>query len=189
MQELFNLLNGYNAILPELQAYLFKCLKVRKLPANSHWLKEGETCNKIAFVEEGLLKIYHHYLEKEYITWFNKENDIIISVESFFTQTASVDGIRTLAPTVLRYIEYKDLEYAYTQYKDFNINGRKIAQYYYGICERHLRMLMYPARERYIALLQHFPWMDERVPDKYLAAYLGIAPQTLSTYKSEWKDH
>jgi len=90
----------------------------------------------------------------------------------------------TLAPTVFRYIEYKDLEYAYNQFKEFNINGRKIAQYFYSLCERHLRMVMYPARERYFMLLEKFPWMSKRIPAKYLASYLGITPEALVNLKA-----
>jgi len=55
--------------MPELQAYLRQALKVRKLGANMYCLREGEICNKIAFIIEGLLKIFHTKDDKEYITW------------------------------------------------------------------------------------------------------------------------
>lgn len=48
MLELFQLLNTFHPLSPELQAYLIQTLKVRKLMANSYWLREGEVCNKIA---------------------------------------------------------------------------------------------------------------------------------------------
>ncbi len=50
---------------------------------------------------------------------------MIISVESFFNQSNSEDAIKKLAPTAFRNIEYKALEQAYKEFKDFNVNGRK----------------------------------------------------------------
>src|SRR5947209_10480645 len=131
MLELFQYLNSIHPLTPEIQSYLLQALKKRELTANSYWLREGDVCNRIAYIERGLMKVFYNLNDKEIVVWFNKENDIIISVKSFFSQSPSQLAIRAIEPTVVNYIEYKDLEYIYAKYTDFNVNARKITEKYY----------------------------------------------------------
>ncbi len=183
MLELFQYLNSIYPLTPEVQSYLMQALKKRELPANSFWLREGNVCNRIAFIEKGLVKIFYNLGDKELVVWFNKERDIIISVKSFFKQIPSQLAIKTIEPTVVNYIEFKDLEHIYNKYTHFNINARKITEQYYCFSEDHLMLMHLPAKERYQSLVKQFPWMPERIKDKYLAAYLGITNVALSKLK------
>ncbi len=189
MLELFQYLNSIYPLSPEIQSYLLQILRKRELPANSYWLREGDVCNRIAFIEKGLMKIFYNLGDKEIIVWFNKERDIIISVKSFFNQTPSKLAIRTIEPTIVNYIDYKDLEYIYSKYAHFNINARKITEKYYCISEDHLMLMHLPSKERYPALLKQFPWMADRIKDKYLACYLGITNVALSRYKRDPQEY
>ena len=42
-----------------------------------------------------------------------------------------------------------------------------------------------PAVDRYNYFLETFPELPNRVPQKMIASYLGIMPQTLSTIRSK----
>ena len=185
MLDLFRYLNSIYPLRPELQSYLLQALKKRELPANSFWLREGDTCNRIAFIEKGLMKVFYSVHDKEIVVWFNKECDIIISVKSFFKQIPSRLAIKSIEPTIVNYIEFKDLEYIYNKYTDFNINARKITEEYYCVSEDHLMLMHLPAKERYQSLIKQYPWMPKRIKDKYLAAYLGITNVALSKLKSK----
>jgi len=185
MLDLFRYLNSIYPLKPELQSYLLQALKKRELPANSFWLREGDTCNRIAFIEKGLMKVFYSVHDKEIVVWFNKECDIIISVKSFFKQIPSRLAIKSIEATIVNYIEFKDLEYIYNKYTDFNINARKITEEYYCVSEDHLMLMHLPAKERYQSLIKQYPWMPKRIKDKYLAAYLGITNVALSKLKSK----
>jgi CRP-like cAMP-binding protein len=188
MLELLQYLNSIYPLTPELQTYLIQNLQRRELVANSFWLREGEVCNKIAFIEKGLMKVFYNLDDKEIIVWFNKECDITISVKSFFKQEPSQLSIRTIEPTIITYINYKDLDYIYRKYTGFNINARKITEEYYCISEDHLMLMHLPPKERYRVLLNQYPWMGKRIKDKYLAAYLGISNVALSKFKHQIDD-
>ena len=183
MLELFQYLNSIYPLSPDIQSYLMQVLKRRELRANSYWLREGDTCDRIAFIEKGLMKIFYNSGHKEIIVWFNRECDVVISVKSFFNQIPSKLAIKTVEPSVINYIEYKDLDYIYSKYRDFNITARKITENYYCISEDHLMLMHLSPKERYTALLTQFPWMPGRIKDKYLASYLGITNVALSRYK------
>lgn len=184
MLELFQYLNSIYPLTADVQSYLLQILKKRELSANSFWLREGDICNRIAFIEKGLMKIFYYMNDKEIVVWFNKEFDIIISVKSFFKQAPSQLSIKTIEPTIVNYIEFKDLEYIYNKYTHFNINARKITEEYYCSSEDHLMLMHLPAKERYKLLIRQFPWMPNRIKDKYLAAYLGITNVALSKLKN-----
>ena len=54
-----------------------------------------------------------------------------------------------------------------------------------GRLQRRVLLLMgAPAIDRYLYFLETYPDLPNRVPQKMIASYLGIAPQTLSTIRS-----
>ena len=115
-----------------------------------------------------------------------KENDIIISVESFFRQTKSIESIQALEETVLYSISYNELQYIYRQFPEFNFIARVLTEKYYTLSEQRLYSIrMQRSHERYQYLLDHFPELIQRVPAKYLASYLGITEETLSRIRSK----
>lgn len=55
-----------------------------------------------------------------------------------------------------------------------------------GRLQRRVLLLMgAPALDRYLYFLETYPDLPNRVPQKMIASYLGIAPQTLSTIRSK----
>jgi len=185
MLELFQYLNSVYPLTPDLQTHLIQVLKRKELRPNTHWLREGEVCNKIAFIEKGLVKIFYDLDDKEIITWFNKERDIMISVKSFFRQIPSRVSIKTIEPVTVNYIYFEELELMYKKFTDFNINARKITEDYYCISEDHLMLMHLPPKQRYYTLIKNYSWMNERIKDKYLANYLGITNVALSKFKKQ----
>jgi CRP-like cAMP-binding protein len=186
MKELLDFLNKIHPLTPEAISYLSKVLTTRELRKNTYWLKENEVCDKIAFIERGLVKVYFECGDKECVIWYNKENDIILSVKSFFDQIPSNLIIKAIEPTTVHYISYKDLQHLFGNQPDFNVNGRKVLEKYYGQCEEHLIMIAKPPKERYQDLVTLHPWMKDtrRIKDYMLASYLNIDRTTLSRYRN-----
>jgi CRP-like cAMP-binding protein len=114
------------------------------------------------------------------------ENDVAISVESFFCQSTSKEYIQALEETDLWYITYEELQDTYSKFPEFNLIGRIITENYYVLSEqRSACMRQQRAPERYRFLLENYPTLIQRVPSKYLASYLGITEVTLSIIKSK----
>ena len=109
-----------------------------------------------------------------------------ISIESFFLQKPSYESIQALEETVLHYVSYKDLQYMYRQFPEFNFIGRVLTEKYYSQSEQRLYAIrMQRADERYGYLMQNLPELIQRVPSSYIASYLGITLETLSRIKSK----
>jgi len=159
----------------------YKTLKKREL-----LLKEGQTSKHIYFIEKGLIRSFYTDIDTEITTWFMKENDLIISVKSFFMQLPSVESLEAIEDCELYYISYQSLHMLYTKYQSFNTIGRILTQHYYMLSEERLLNLRKKAAiSRYKHLLQYHPQIIARSPLKFIASYLGIEMETLSRLKAK----
>lgn len=186
MEEIFAYLNTIHPIQLETKDYLQQNLKALEVLKRTFILKQGHICRYIYFVNSGLLRCFYLRDGKEICSWFMKEGDVIISVESFFNQKESKENIQALEDSSLFFISYDELQFAYENFPDFNSIGRILTEKYYQLCEQRLYSLrMQKAHEKYQFLMRHFPQLVQRVPIKDIASYLGITLETLSRIRAQ----
>jgi CRP-like cAMP-binding protein len=68
-------------------------------------LKEGQVCDNIYFIEQGYLRSFYLKDGKEITAWFMKENDVIVSVNSFFKREPSYEYIQAIEDSILHYVQ------------------------------------------------------------------------------------
>jgi CRP/FNR family transcriptional regulator, anaerobic regulatory protein len=181
MQSVLHYLNSIKPLSVELTEYLIRTLRSKEISRKDYLLKAGQISKHIYFIEQGLLRCFYFKDDVEVSSWFMKEGDVIISVESFFKQKESTEYIQALEDSVLHYISYVELQFIYSNFAEFNYIGRTLVEHYYTISEQRLHSLrMQRAHERYRSLIATNPEMIQRIPSKYLASYLGISEETLS---------
>ncbi|RYZ91073.1 MAG: Crp/Fnr family transcriptional regulator [Proteobacteria bacterium] len=185
MELLLNYLNAIHPLSDGLVDHLRSILKTRDLQKKEFLLKAGHISRHICFIEQGLLRCFYLKEDHEVCSWFMKEGDVIISVESFYQQKASYESIQALEDCVLHYIDYNELQDIYRRFPEFNFVGRVLTERYYGLSEQRLYGIrMQRSQERYDYLMEHHPELVLRVPAKYLASYLGITEVTMSKVKA-----
>ena len=185
MQQLLYLLNAIHPMSEGLVSHLSHILKAKELKKKEYLLKAGHVCRTICFIEKGLLRCFYIKGEVEVCSWFMKEGDVIVSIESFFQQKESYESIQALEDTLLYYITYDEIKYIYKTFPEFNYTGRVLTEKYYTLWAQQLYALrMQQAQERYKWLLDHHPEFILRVHAKYIASYLGIDETTLSKIKN-----
>jgi hypothetical protein len=64
-------------------------------------------------------------------------------------------------------------------------NMQKVWRNMAKLQHRILMLIGSPAVDRYNYFLETYPELPNRVPQKMIASYLGIMPQTLSTIRSK----
>jgi CRP-like cAMP-binding protein len=181
MDQLLQFLDSIFPLSPELREHLNRILKTRIFPKKAFLLKAGHISRNIYFIEKGLVRCFYMLGEKDISSWFMKEGDVIVSVDSFFGHIKSSENIQTLEETIAHYISSEELEEIYNRFIYFNIHGRKILTHYYRLSEqRTISMRSLKAKERYVYLLSQSPELLQRVPRKYLASYVGVAEATFS---------
>jgi CRP-like cAMP-binding protein len=193
MEELFKLLNSICPVTEDLREHIEKILKTRKLKEGDHLLKAGQICKNIFFIEKGLLRCYYLIDDAEINNWFMMENDVIISVKSFFAQVPSYEYIQAIeGDATVHYVSYEELYQAYQKYASFCLTGLILTQHYYMSAEDRLYALRMPtATQAYEFLKAQYPKIVGRVSAKYIASFLGISEQHFSKIKppAEKRNH
>ena len=143
-------------------------------------VEPGVICKDLFFIESGLLRFFF-YREGEEVTKFFTEAPYCFTVQSSFTnETPSQDGIDVLEDAVVWEMSRKDA-YDLLRYASWGEFVRKLIQEVQFQTEQILQSVQIDtAEERYRRLLEEHANLVSRVPLKYLASYLGIAPQSLS---------
>jgi CRP-like cAMP-binding protein len=186
METLFKLCNQIAPLSADLTEYLEATLKRKEVGKRTKLLDEGQTAKYIYFLEQGLVRGYYHYGNKEYTSWLMKEGDFFLSVQSFFFQEPSEEIIETLEDSVFHYLTYEEIQFAYTEFPHFNLHRAVILENYYAQSEKRHKMRTKPALDRYKYLMDHHADLIGRVSDKHLASYLGVTTGTFSYEKGRF---
>jgi CRP-like cAMP-binding protein len=164
-----------------LRERLDSILRVKDFGKKEFLLREGQVCDRIYFVEKGLVRIYYLKDGVEMCSGLLLEGGFMISVESFFRRHKSYEFIQAVEETTVYYISFDELEALYRDFPEFNIVGRKlITEYYIRSEERNYVLRRLSAREKFRYFQELFGANTVRVPRKDIASYLGINLETLS---------
>lgn len=191
MTEIFtNLLHIVNAIHPiseELKHEIICQSEIIEVKKKTKLLSAGQTSNTIYFINKGAVRVY--YLDKkgvETTTWLLLENELVISVYSFFKGVSGFEHIETLEDCTLIALHREKLDILYSRFMEFNLIGRKLTESYYIRNEEQANSLrMLSATERYKELEKSNPMILKRVALGYIASFLGITQETLSRIRKQ----
>jgi CRP-like cAMP-binding protein len=93
--------------------------------------------------------------------------------------------LETLEPTILLSLTYDKMEEALDKFPKGERLGRLIlAGMFIKKDENRYNRLSKSTRERFFEYIDHHSHMLQRVPQKYLASYLQIKPETFSRLKA-----
>ncbi|GAB4027278.1 Crp/Fnr family transcriptional regulator [Spirosoma koreense] len=185
MEPLLALLQSIYPISDALREELQRLLKREEVHKKEWLLQPGEVSNKIYFIQKGLVRGYYLQQDKEVTVWFMKENDLIISIVSFYTRQPSEEYIELLEDGVVWSITYAQLQSLFHQFIEFNFASRVLTERYYALSERRAHTLrVASAPDRYQQLVQEIPDIFNRTSLKHIASFLGLAPETISRIRA-----
>ena len=144
----------------------------------------GDVATNVYFVLKGITRRYFYRGRQEIITHLIKEGGLMGSVISFLTGEPSRYVLETIEPVTAYSISKKDIDELFDSDKKWEKFGRKILTSFFLQTEYHnINMIRYSTRERFINFMKENPDLVLRVPQKYLASYLEIQPETFSRLK------
>lgn len=157
---------------------LFKPLKLK---SGEYFLEEGQLCRYVGFIEEGLVRYYINDKGNEKTLYFNKEGEFVSNYQSFLPREASHTSIQAIEDTSLQVISYEDLQLMYSGIKEGERLGRLAIENVFVSSMRQLNSFYKDSpTERYQQFLHSYPDLAQRIPQYYIASYVGIKPQSLS---------
>ena len=183
---LLALFNAIGQLNPEAKQDIEKILQNQTFSKKDFILTQGQVCRHIYFIEHGLARSFYLDDGKEITSWFMIENDVIISVKSFFLEVPTEEYIQALEDTSLYFISFHDLMALYEVHPSFNTIGRRLTEIYYMKSEDRLQNIRKKdAFERYKFLITQHPEIIQRVSSRIISSYLGITEETLSRLRAK----
>lgn len=173
----------------EFNEWIRPYMELRQFRKKQVITKEGEVENYFNFILKGLVRKYYKKGANEVTTQIVTEGRIIHSQESFHSRTPSQFFIEAIEPTTLVSITYDDLEKIYSTNAKMERLGRLVITFSMVMKDRwQIAMTRTTPRERFLDFVQKNPELLQRVPQKYLASYLNIQPETFSRFKHLLKE-
>ncbi len=185
MLEFFSYLNKLTPLSPEATAGIMKVIRVKELRKGQVWLQEGAVCDKMTFVIKGLLKLYFESGNKEVILQLAKEEEWMVSAQSYFSNTPSVYTIRSIEQSLVVYILFTDMNHLVERYPELNHHYLLIAKEQATCLEKHTSILLMPPKQRFEELVNKGSWMinGHRLTDRLLGGYLGIGANGVGRWR------
>jgi CRP-like cAMP-binding protein len=162
-------------------------LRPLALGKRQHLLQAGEPCTHLAFVTQGCLRSYSLNAQgQEHTLQFAPEDWWISDMYSLLTQQPSTMNIDALEDTQVLLLAQADMETIYEQFPVFERYFRLLMQSrYISLQERVNAALSQSASEKYQHFLRKYPGIAQRVPQHFIASYLGITPESLSRVRRQ----
>jgi len=171
----------------EEQQLLLSLFQEKQLLRRQYLLQAGDVCKYDSFVLDGCLRSF--YVDDkgdEHTLHFAMEDWWITDLESFLHQTPALVHIEALTPVTVLQIDKPSLEHLYNAVPAMERFFRILHQHAYLAQNRRiLDNISMNGEQRYVELLKQYPDLLQRVPQKYIASYLGITPVFLSQIRAK----
>ncbi|SEI72001.1 cAMP-binding domain of CRP or a regulatory subunit of cAMP-dependent protein kinases [Dyadobacter sp. SG02] len=189
----FEFISSLSEILPvedQTRILFQQLLKIVQVPKGRILLSDGEVCDKLWYLQSGLVRGYHLVADgqgnfRDVTDWFASERDFFHAADSFLRQAPSRECVETLEPSVLIYISRADLYQLYANHPEACCIGRIIAERLLLTHQDLLRdMRTLSASEKLESFRARSRELFNRVPQKYIASYLGISENYVSKLRA-----
>jgi CRP-like cAMP-binding protein len=165
------------------------CFKRIEVPAKTLLLKEGEVSKKMFLIEKGSIRAWFNNKVKDITTQFFFENNMVSSIESFRKSIPSPINLESIEPSILYWISKSDLNRIIDEIKEIpDLRDKfidKIFDRTFDYIKYFISSIKDTPQERYLTLLKERPEIIKRVPQHYIASYLGISTVHLSRVKNK----
>ncbi|TXN37800.1 Crp/Fnr family transcriptional regulator [Flagellimonas hymeniacidonis] len=138
------------------------------------------------FVLEGVQAIYIlNEKGEKVVLGFSYSGSPSGAFDSFIKKTPSDTFLEALKPSKMLAISFKDYQGLFEKYPDFYVWGHQFfQQILFGRLQREVEILTLSAEQRYTTFMQRCPEELKIIPQKYLASYLNMKPETFSRLRS-----
>ncbi|MCE7992782.1 MAG: Crp/Fnr family transcriptional regulator [Roseivirga sp.] len=138
------------------------------------------------FVHEGVIRAYFEKGAEEYNIGFSYQGEFSGVYDSFVHRKPASYCLETLAPICGLRINYENLTALYDEYKVFERWGRLFNEMILTGFDRFMKSLLADsAEERFNRLMSQSPHVFQLIPQKHLASYLGMTPETFSRMRKK----
>ena len=155
------------------------------IPPKTILLEEGKVADKLYLIRKGCLRLFFYNDGKDITFQFFFEGDFVASFDSLYKRTPSLFYLESIEPAEVAAIKRNDF---YAIIKDDprwrQAYEEKLIDRFHSYQQLFLSRIKNTPQQRYEELLKEYPNIIQRVPQHYIASYLGITPVSLSRIRN-----
>jgi len=162
-----------------------KYFEVKSLERKDFLLQCDQICSFIAFIAEGSIRHFHIKSGVEKTCDISFDNSWVTDFQSFTYDTLGKMNLQAMEVTTVFIVRKHNLYKLYKDCAKYETFGRLMAE---NVAQRATEIAMSLSsdkpEERFRNLIKNQPDLFQRVPQKYIANFLGISPESLSRIRS-----
>ena len=141
----------------------------------------GEVNTNMYFVIDGSLRVFIEDETEEHTIRFGYKNSYITALDSFLKDIPTTFYIQALKKCTLKVISKEN----YLKCINATIENKEIWQqllneFVYQQIERENDLIIFSPQKRFERVFKRSPHLFQEIPQKYIASYLRMTPETLS---------
>ncbi len=185
MQKLLESIQPYIKITKAEEQVLYNAVSKRTLDKNEILFSEGKVSDEIYFVTQGCIRLFYNANGNEKTAFFYTENQFICAGESYTFNIPARENYQAIEPTEVIIFKKNKTETLLQQVPKFEIIARIATENELITCQKIIASFVTQSpEERYLSLLEQQGALFQRVPQQYIASFLGVSPETLSRIKA-----
>lgn len=157
----------------------------QEISAKTILLNEDEKSKKAFFIEKGCLRLCFNNNGKDITFQFFFENEFVSSIESFFGNQPSMFTIESIEPCIIHSITKKDFQFILENSETIK---RQVEEFTFQKMVLYQKLFLSRIKDnpekRYTELMKSNPEIILRVPQHYIASFLGITSVSLSRIRN-----
>ena len=161
-----------------------------RIPKGTVLIRENEAIKDCYCLLQGIIRISYQLAGEEITEALREEQGTIIYPSVFVTgRDDPANGtVDTLTDCELLHMKADDLAQIMCDFPDFyKIQLRLVLQFVYRSFKLKRYMTHLNPTQRYLWFVENRPSLAEKVPQKYIASFLGMTPVSLSRIRSKIK--
>lgn len=166
-----------------MQAIIELAEKSVNLDRNEYLTVKGSVDTNVYYVESGSLRVFVLDDNDEQIIRFGYQGSLIVPLDSFLTGGSTGFYIQAIKKSLIKVISKQQIE-AFLQADQHRVLWTKILEnLIVQQLDREIDILTNSPKERYLRVLKRSPQLFQEIPNRYIANYLRMSPETLSRLK------
>lgn len=186
-QDLFTYIEQRVSLSEADKVFIKQRFTLRNIKRKSYFLREGDLGFEQAFIISGTMRVF--YIDgkaQEHVLYFGFKDWWIGDLASFELRSPSQLNVQALEDTWVLAFTHDGIDEIFQKIPQMERLFRMMAQRTLAVLQKRLFLTVSAsAEERYLALIERHPSIEQLVPQHQIASYLGILPESLSRMKKQ----
>ncbi|MGG8495844.1 Crp/Fnr family transcriptional regulator [Tenacibaculum sp. TC6] len=185
MHQLIENIKAYTPLTKQEIELLTTSTVKRTFKKNELIFSEGKVANDIFYVSKGCVRLFYNANGTDKTAFFYVEGQFICAGESYTFNIPAIENYQAVEETELFVFNKAAIEQLLLKAPKFELIARIAVENELITCQKVIASFVTKsAEERYIDLLTTQGDLFLRVPQHYIASFLGVSPETLSRIKT-----